>query len=210
VKTFGDIAEEVNCAVALVHHTRKTGSAEITAEDARGGSAIGAAGRSVRVLNSMTKDEAKKVGISEEDRRLYFRVDLGKANFVPPMKAVWRKLKSVPLDNGTDDLEGDWIGVVTPWEMPDPLAGVTTNDLRKVQAAIADGQWRESPQANDWAGIAVAKVLGLSVARPEDKAGIISLLKTWTTSGALVVVKRTDDKQRKEKAFIEAGERADD
>jgi len=152
----------------------------------------------------------KKVGIGEDDRRLYFRVDLDKASFVPPSKAVWRKLKSVPLDNGTDDLEGDWIGVVTPWEMPDPLAGVTTNDLRKVQVAIADGQWRESTQANDWAGIAVAKALGLSVARPEDKARIISLLKTWTTSGALVVVKRTDEKQRKERAFIEVGERTDD
>ena len=42
VKTFGDIAEDANCAIELVHHTRKTGGAEITAEDARGGSAISA------------------------------------------------------------------------------------------------------------------------------------------------------------------------
>ena len=210
VKTFGDIAEDANCAIELVHHTRKTGGAEITAEDARGGSAISAAARAVRVLNRMTKEEAKKVGIIEEYHRLYFRVERDKANFTPPGKAVWHKLESVFLDNATEDLEGDWIGVVTPWQWPDPLEGVTVSDLRKVQDAIAEGCWRESSQAKDWAGVAVAKALGLSVARREDKARIISLLKTWIGNDALVVVKRTDEKQRKEKSFIEVGERAND
>ena len=34
-KTFGRIAGAANCAVELVHHTRKTGGQEITAEDGR-------------------------------------------------------------------------------------------------------------------------------------------------------------------------------
>jgi len=148
VKTFADIAEDADNAIDLVHHTRKTGGTEITAEDARGGSAAGAAARCVRILNWMTKDEAKKVGIGEEHRRLYFRVDRDKANFVPLGKAVWRKLKSVPLDNGTDDLEGDWVGVVTPWAVPDPFEGVTTNDLRKVQVTVSEGKWREDSSAS--------------------------------------------------------------
>jgi hypothetical protein len=210
VKTFGDIAEKVNCAINLVHHTRKTGGAEITAEDARGGSSLGAAGRSVRVLNRMTKDEAQKAGISEENHRLYFRVERDKTNFTPPSKAVWRKLESVFLDNGTEDDEGDNVGVVIPWQWPDPFEGVTTSDLRKVQAAIAEGQWRESSQATDWAGHAVAKVLGLNVSRKEDKARISAMLKTWIANGALVVVSKMDEKQRKERPFIEAGQRGND
>jgi RecA-family ATPase len=60
-KIFGRIAGEANCAIELVHHTRKTGGAEITAEDGRGASAMSAAARSVRVLNPMSKDEAAKL-----------------------------------------------------------------------------------------------------------------------------------------------------
>jgi hypothetical protein len=79
VKTFGRIAGKANCAIELIHHVRKTGGAEITAEDGRGASALIAAARSVRVLNPVTKDEAVASGVGEE-RRFYFRADIGKAN----------------------------------------------------------------------------------------------------------------------------------
>ena len=87
---------------------------------------------------------------------------------------------------------------------------MTVADLRKAQAAIsAGGPWRESPQAKDWAGIAIARVLGLDATNKADKAKIIAILKTWITNGMFVVVEGLDD-QRKKRSFIEVGTGAND
>ena len=210
VKTLGRIAGAANCAVDLVHHVRKTGGAEITAEDGRGASALVAAARSVRVLNPMTKEEAETAGVGE-DRRFYFRSDTGKANLAPPStKATWFRLQSVPLGNGSggpfDDQ--DYVGVVAPWQWPDAFAGVTVSDLRRVQARIAEGRWRENCQAKEWAGHTVAEVLGLEAGRKADRAKIAALLKTWIANGVLVVVEGFDEK-RNSRLFIEVGTPAD-
>lgn len=71
--TWAAIANVTGCAVELVHHSRKTGGAEITVEDGRGGSALLAKARSARVLNGMSEDEAARSGV--EKRRSFFRVD---------------------------------------------------------------------------------------------------------------------------------------
>jgi hypothetical protein len=128
--------------IELVHHARKTGGAEITVDDGRGGSALLAKVRSARVLNGMTESEATKVGI--EKRRSIFRVENGKANLIAPAdKADWYQLVSVDLGNG------DNVGVVTTWKWPDAFDGVEVSHLRAVQTAIAAGRWRESSQAKD-------------------------------------------------------------
>ena len=160
-KTYGRVAGNANCAIKLVHHVRKTGGAEITAEDGRGASALVAAARSVRVLNPMSKEEGESSGVGDE-RRYFFRADFGKANLAPPStKATWYKLVSLPLGNGSPGAlidDQDYVGVATSWEWPNALDGVTVSDLRRVQDAVAGGRWRESPQAKDWAGHAVAGV----------------------------------------------------
>src|SRR5579871_2733135 len=69
---WASIANATDCAVELIHHSRKTGGAEITVEDGRGGSALLAKARSARVLNGMTPDEAARAGV--ENTRSYFRV----------------------------------------------------------------------------------------------------------------------------------------
>jgi hypothetical protein len=206
-KTFARIANKANCAVELVHHVRKTGGAEITTEDGRGASALVAASRSVRVLNPMSKEEGEQAGVGDE-RRFYFRMDTGKANLAPPStKAAWFRLHSIALGNGTPDApfdDGDHVGVVAPWKWPDAFDGVTVSDLGKVQTAIEDGRWRENTQANDWAGYAVAKVLGLDASRKADKARIAAMLKTWIKNGALVIVEGLDAK-RMPRSYIEVG-----
>jgi hypothetical protein len=69
--------------------------------------------RMVRLLNVMSKEEASNLGINEFERLSYFRIDRGKANYLPPAKAaVWRKFESVELANG------DNMGVITAWEHP--------------------------------------------------------------------------------------------
>ena len=112
VKTWAKIADTTGCAIDLVHHVRKTGGAEITAEDGRGASALVAAARSVRVLNVMTDDEAARAGV--DNRRSYFRVDNGKSNLAPPPdKSDWFRIVSQPLGNGGAGPE-DFVGVSPP------------------------------------------------------------------------------------------------
>lgn len=190
-REWASIAEACNCAIELVHHARKTNGAEVGVEDARGASAQIAAARDVRTLNRMTSDEARKAGV--ENHRSYFRVDQGdKSNMAPPAAgATWFFMKSVDLHNPTDGRPGDKVGVVTPWEWPQPLEGVTDENLHAVQVAIDGGfggqPWRYSSQAGEaWAGRAVANVLGLNVNDPRDKAKINGLLKAWIEGGALV------------------------
>jgi hypothetical protein len=155
----------------------------------------------------MSKDEAASAGVEVERRRFFFRSDIGKANLAPGEKAVWYNLVSVPLGNGPDG--GDKVGVVTKWEWPNPLDGVTVTTLRAVQAEVARGQWRENAQATDWVGVAVARVLKLD---PKDKAArkkISGLMKIWIANKMFVVV-TGKDKNGEDRPYIEVGEPATD
>src|SRR5262249_34281525 len=110
IRIFTQIAGQCDCSIDLSHHTRKPGigASELTADDARGASAIRDAVRSMRVLNVMSAAEASQLGLDEFDRASYFRVDRGKANMAPPAKkASWFKFEGVDLANG------DNVGVVT-------------------------------------------------------------------------------------------------
>jgi hypothetical protein len=200
-KEWGRVAELANCAVELVHHTRK-GEQEITTESARGAKALTDACRFVRVVNRMSEDEAKKVGV--DNHRVYFRTYNDKANLAPPAdKSDWFKLTSVDLGNGPlPGAGGDSVGVVTTWEWPDPLAGVTGRDFDKVAAVIRSGKWRADVQAKLWVGHAVAQAMRLDLDKKADKAKAKGLIEIWLKSGALIIVKGEDDK-RNPRMFVE-------
>jgi hypothetical protein len=213
VKTLGrQVAGVTNCAIELVHHTRKMlEGEEVEVHHGRGGSALIGGVRSMQVINRMSENEGKKSGVGEKYRS-YFRVDNGKANLAPPSrKADWFKLESVALGNGSDCLldDQDYVGVVTAWEWPNPFDDVTAADLRAVQAHVREGQWRESSQSPDWVGRAVAKVLELDVEDEADKTKIKGLLKTWIKKGMFRVVEGEDEKRNKRK-FVVVGEPAND
>ena len=183
VKQWAQIADKTNCAIELVHHSRKTGGADVSVDDARGASALLGAVRSARVLNVMSEDQASRAGV--ENRRLYFRADDGKSNLAPPSdKSEWFHLASVSLGNGGGGPD-DFIGVATRWEWPNALDGLCVADLRKVQDVIAEGEWAENVQATNWAGRAVADALGLDLDSPADKGRVKSLLRTWMVNKAL-------------------------
>jgi hypothetical protein len=195
------VADRANCAVELVHHSRKTGGTEVTADDARGASALVNACRSVRALNRMTDQEAAKAGV--ENHRRYFRVLTDKLNLAPPPAASdWFMLESISLGNGPPS---DHVGVVVPWQWPDAFDGIAPGTLFAVQQRISQGSWKVSPQAQNWAGVAVAEVLGLDPADAKDKSGCRTLLKTWIDGGALQIVRRQDE-SRHERPFIEVGQ----
>jgi hypothetical protein len=111
---FSDIAAVCDGAVDIVHHVRKMlngiNEKEFTSEDSRGGGALRAAVRALRVYNRMTVAEAEGGGVPADERGFYLRVDRGKANYLPPaVKSTWFHLASIILDNGDD------VGAIEPW-----------------------------------------------------------------------------------------------
>jgi len=199
-KSWGHVAQRTNAAIELVHHSRKQqDGAELTAESARGGKALTDAARTVRVLNRMTALEADKAGV--ENNRLFFRVYSDKQNLAPPLEhSTWYKLHDVALPNL------DQVGVVAPWQWPDAFSGVTTSDLRRVQAAIDAGTYRADPRADLWAGNVVMRVLAIDSTAPASKAKARLLLTGWIKSGALVQEAETDPRTRKTVTVIRVGD----
>jgi hypothetical protein len=206
VKEWGRVADRGNCAVHLVDHTRKMNGneAEVTVESSRGAKSKTDACRVVRAVNRMSKEEGERAAV--ENPRLYFRTYNDKANLQPPAdKSEWFRLESVDLGNGPMGSPGDSIGVVTTWQWPDPLAGMTGADFDRVAAVIKAGRYRENVQAGSWVGKAVAEVLDMDAGNKADRAKIIGMLAVWRKAGSLVAVEGQDEKREK-KTFIEVRE----
>lgn len=198
VKEWGSVAGRADCAVELVHHTRKLNGGEATAEDARGGSAIVNALREARTLNRMGKAEAE--GYAIENAKLYFRTYSDKCNLAPPPDASdWYRMANVNLANGDD------VGVVERWYPPDAMEGITLDHLKEVQRKVAIGRWRKDIQAKQWVGKAVAEVLELDLNDQSVRRKVKSVLSTWTKNGMFREVEGQDDK-RQTKLFVEVGE----
>jgi len=208
-KTWAKIADITGCSINLVHHSRKTGGIEVSVEDGRGASALASAARSARAFNQMSEEEASKAGV--ENRRLFFRTDNGKANLAPPSdQATWHKLIGVPLHNGAMGLDGDVVGVVTAWDWPNHMDGVSVADLRVAQLAISQtGPWRADVRSAEWVGIGIAKALRIDLSSRNGKAKVAGLVRQWVTSGMFIEVEKIDD-QRHKRRFVEVGQWAND
>jgi AAA domain len=161
VHLFGDIADGCECAIDICHHTRKlmAGVEEHNSDDSRGASAIRDAFRGTRVINAISREEARKAGIGEQERAFYFRVDRGKANYLPPAaQATWRKFENVRL------LNDDQVGVVTTWKIPEAPVALSDDDCAWIQGQVAKGTYRENKQRSPelWVGRLVATRLKLN------------------------------------------------
>ena len=94
------IASEAEIAVVLIAHSPKsTGAAdhEISQADVAGSSALVDNARYVAIIKGMTAVEAKKLGISEDDRNNYVNFESVKSNYSPKGKVGW--FKKVPCPN---------------------------------------------------------------------------------------------------------------
>ncbi|MDG6746574.1 AAA family ATPase, partial [Staphylococcus aureus] len=126
VKEWARLAKRTNCAIVLVHHSKKLGSMKVTAEASRGASSLVNAARSTLVLNRMDDQEAERFMIDGDDeKRRLFTVQDDKHNRAPAEKAEWYRMASVDLGN-FDGEHSDSVGVVTRWTPPDAFEGVTT------------------------------------------------------------------------------------
>jgi hypothetical protein len=185
VKQWSKIAALEDISIEIVHHVRKPpmgGQVESGVSDARGASALVNAARSVRVLNAMSETEAHQAGV--ENRREYFRVNDGKANYAPLAESSWFRLVPVDLANG------DNVATVEAWKFPSAFEGVTTADMMRVRTLAASGEYRGDVQSPSWIGHAVAEVLDLDIV--DDKKRIKALLKVWVETGVLKIEQRKD------------------
>ena len=107
-KEWARLAGRCNCAIELVHYTRKTNGEDATTESGRGASALLAAARSGRVLNKMHPTLREEWGLMD-DPATFFGINHDKANLAPAGKREWRRMATVSLANG------DNVGVCEVW-----------------------------------------------------------------------------------------------
>ena len=202
---YGAIANQTNSAGELFHHPGKPrpGQAETTVEDSRGASAVIWAVRSARVFNFMTPEEAAKLGLSEDERRLHVRISNGKANAGPLGKAKWMKLVVEKLVNG------DAVAVASPFTPPDPFKNVTTADMELARKLAATGEYRADMRSPKWIGYALATHFDLKVVHkgnndPKDLERLKTIIKTWLSNKVLKIDERKDD-EGKTREYMAAG-----
>jgi hypothetical protein len=197
MRLYAQIAEEANCGIVLVHHTKK-GAVSGDMDSLRGGSTQGGGARAAFTLAPMAADEAVKLGIPEVSRRTYVRIDDAKNNMAPPSaRAEWLHLESVRLGNGNDDYPlGDNVQVATPWAPPDAWEGFTGDDeaaaLARIGLGMDDGE-RYSARAQDkdrWAGAWLIE-MGRSEAQAKE------MINTWINRGVIESRDYMSEKQRK-------------
>jgi hypothetical protein len=207
VKEIDGISERAHIATMLAHHSRKTNGNEVSVEDARGASALLFAVRSGRVINTMSQDEAARLGIKH--RRRHFRLENGKLNMAPPPeKADWFELKGQPLYNGPMGIGGDNVAVVFQWQLPDVMDGFTGGDVDRALAELRSGTWHADAQASRWGGQAVARVFGLDLNDDASRARVKGMLRQWERNGPLRRVRKLDPLTRHERTFYAVIEEA--
>lgn len=214
-KQWAKIADATRTSIELVHHVRKLNGAEITVEDSRGAGALIATSRSTRALTKMTKGEAARLGLPEGSHKRLFRFGDAKNNLALPAdeRASWMELASVALGNGEGAagsmdraMNGDSVGVVTRWEMPEASASLPSDERSVALGLIRAGVWRRDVRSGEaWVGVPISQAMGLDVGDETDRARVKAVISEWIKGGVLREVTRLDAK-RMQKTFVEVAE----
>jgi hypothetical protein len=152
----------------------------------------------------MNAEEATKLGIRENERRLHIRISNGKANYGPLDKADWIKIEVENLPNG------DEVACGSSWKPQNPFEGMSTKDMETSARLAQTSAYRADVRSPKWFGWALAKQLKIPVAYkgdndPKDMARLKAIIQTWVKNKVLEVVSRKDEKDRHEFDFIVAG-----
>jgi len=197
------ITRETGCAFGMIHHIRKTGGEEATIDSVRGAGALIGAARSARVLNKVSKEDAAELGVNEIDAIGLFRVDEGKGNLRPLESAVYRRMKSVKLDNGES------IGVAVVYSLPALWDGMTTRVVNAMLTEIdkgIDGE-RYSSRPQDKSRYVGAVITGYTFANPDHKKSARQaklIIAEWFEKDLLEEVAYRSEGQRKDRMGVQA------
>lgn len=206
-RQWARIAHEGNCAVELIHHTRKGSgqNGEPSADDLRGASALANLARSVRMVVKMSPDEAKNARV--DDRRRFFRVVPGaKSNMaLPPAEGIWRELVTIDLGNGTALHPADHVQAAMRWSWPEAATVCLPDQEQAVLAALRGREYGKDMQAADWIGREIARLLGIDLSDERLRDGIKATIKRWTGDGLLVEGRGHNSKGRERPVLTVVG-----
>lgn len=197
-KAWARVARSTGCGIILVHHTSKAGAGEVSSASARGASALTSAARGVLVINKMSADAARAVGVPDSDRWRYFSVQDDKHSRAPAEQARWFEIVPVELANG------DSVGVASLWEVPPDVPLYSPEDVLAVQALSASQTFRRNFRATDWIGHAIGGVIGLDSYDAINRARLDRIARDWINRGYFRIEKGKDN-SRKEREYLVPG-----
>lgn len=206
INIFAQIANDTNCAIDLVHHTRKAGQGESLAGNLdmmRGASSLGSAARAARTISPMSKKEAEEFDIPADQAPWFVRIDNAKGNMSPPATAAnWMQRKSVKIGNGRDQFDdGDNVGVLELWTAPTLNSNISKDQTDAIFQHI-NRAWSEgNPYHNNYrqedkylpAKVAAIASVPLAIAKQQ--------VKIWESDGYLEQAKFSDIKGRQKSGY---------
>jgi len=179
------ISVTANCALHLVHHTRKppAGSSHQAGDifAVRGGGAIVGDAHFVFTLADMGQADGENLGVAEADRKKFIRLDDAKGKVAPPSGALWFERVGVMMPYG---LMGEEVGVLVPrsFEQSQGAGDVSTFTATKILKDI-DQHWRDGNPFSA-APQSVRYVVPIMVQRHGMSAKAARrLLREWITNG---------------------------
>ena len=134
------LAVKYNCAILVVHHTKKGGERG-DPETISGAAAIVNLARRALMPVPMTEAEATTAGVLPSERFRYFKLVDAKTNFTLRSEDdPWYELHSVDLPNPEPPIypHGDNVQAVVRVTLPLPKTAEAAADDRKIQKAILD------------------------------------------------------------------------
>lgn len=135
-RIYRQIAQYAQCAVILVHHTRKHPSAspDTAVGDADSGRGAGALMNVARVgltLYGMSAEAAKRLRVPENERWRYVRLDDAKQNLSVKKEGVeyaqWFEKVGVDLETSEDGVS-EQVGALRPWARKEFLGDVDSDE----------------------------------------------------------------------------------
>ena len=169
IACFRELARSTNCAILIVHHSRKgSGDAHGDMDMIRGAGAIVGAARVALTCCVMTEKEATDLGIPKTAKGFYFRVDGAKSNYAPLREAEWYERVEHVLDNE------ETVSCAFPWAPP--LRDCTPEDFAALIDCIERAPLPLSPRLSDDPRSFSAACLSIGItAREAQKKALASL-----------------------------------
>lgn len=195
MQMWSDIAQEANCAINIVHHTRKLNGQSASSEDARGGSAVINAARTGRVLAPLSKQEREQL-LQADNTGNYVKIIRDKSNHAPTGAARYIEIIGQQIANG------ETVPVVRRFD-PDLIQSHIANLARRAieavrRAADEDVPLWAAPQSTGADSIrgVVAEALG---EEGENRQTVNSVVSHMEDEGMIERVDRHNSRQGRDR-----------
>lgn len=194
-KRLSEIAAEMECCISVAHHTRKPqpgSGAHTTTDDARGAGALKAASRSARAFSRMKEGEATNFDIKDEERPSFYFTHRDNSNVAPVGNRRWHRMTEVDLENDTDALPSDKLGVPVTVSLeeyegaPDDVVKDATRTLAGLQATGTRFRTNEQAQPPEtWLGDYIIDACNLDVKDEAPRKWVKKVIADWERAGTI-------------------------